>query len=81
MPQTKLGWWAIGLAAASIMLLFAWSFLPWGAWPSFLCGLAAGIIALIAIVREHERSWLVLLSLLPLLNLIVFLLGEFIVPH
>jgi hypothetical protein len=80
-PHTKPGWWAIGLAAASIILLFAWSFLPGGAWLSFLCGLAGGIIALVAIIRHKERSWLVFLCVLPMLNVFIFILGEFLFPH
>jgi len=47
-----------------------------------LCGLAAGITGLIAVIRKNERSWLVLLTLLPGLFVIFFLLlGEFLVPH
>lgn len=80
-PHTKLGWWAVGLAAASFVLQFAWSILPGGAWLSFLCGLAGGIIALIAIIRQQERSWLVFLSILPMLGVFVFFLGEFLIPH
>lgn len=46
-----------------------------------LCGLAAGVIGLIAITRQHERSWLVWLTLLPGLFVIVFVLGEFLFPQ
>jgi len=81
MPGTRLGRWAVGLAAASFVLQFAWSILPGGAWLSFLCGLAGGIIALIAIIRQQERSWLVFLSILPMLGVFVFFLGEFLFPH
>jgi len=80
-PHTKLGWWAVGLAIASILLMFGWMFLPGGAGLSFLCGLAGGIVALIAIIRQHERSWAVWLALLPMLNVFVFFLGEFLIPH
>ena len=80
-PHTKLGWWAISFAIASILLMFGWMFLPGGAGLSFLCGLAGGIMALIAIIRQHERSWAVWLALLPMLNVFVFLLGEFLIPH
>ena len=80
-PHTKLGWWAVGLAAASFVLQFAWSILPGGAWLSFLCGLAGGIIALIAIIRQQERSGLVFLSILPMLGVFFFFLGEFLIPH
>jgi peptidoglycan/LPS O-acetylase OafA/YrhL len=45
------------------------------------CGLVAGIVALVALTRRHERSWLVWLSVLVGLSVIVFILGEFLVPH
>lgn len=80
-PQTRLGWWAVGFAAAGILLVFAWSILPGGAWLGFLCELAGGILALIAIVRNRERSWLVWLSILPMINVFVFVLAEFLFPH
>lgn len=80
-PHTKLGWWAVGLAASSFVLQLAWSILPGGAWLSFICGLAGGIVALIALIRQHERSWLVYLCILPMLGVFVFFLGEFLIPH
>lgn len=80
-PHTKLGWWAVGLAAANFVLQFAWSFLPGGALLSFICGLTGGIIALIAVIRQNERSWLVFLSILPMFNVIIFILAEFLIPH
>ncbi len=46
-----------------------------------LCGLSAGIIGTLAIVRKHEHSWLVWLAVLPGLFGLIFLLGEFLVPH
>ena len=81
LPHTKLGWWSVGLAAASIVLILAWSILPGGAMLGFLCGLVGGILALIAVIREQERSWLVFLSILPLFWVLIFILGEFLVPH
>jgi hypothetical protein len=80
-PHTKLGWWAVGLAATSIVLLLTWSILPGGAWLSFLCGIAGGIIALIAVIRRHERSWLIFLSILPMLNVVTFIVAELLIPH
>jgi nicotinamide riboside transporter PnuC len=80
-PHTKLGWWAVGLAIAGMLLVPAWMILPGGAGLGFLCELAGGIVALIAIIREHERSWLLWLALLPMLNVFVFILGEFLIPH
>jgi hypothetical protein len=46
-----------------------------------LCGLAAGIVGLIALIRQHERSWLVWLTILPGAFVLFLLLGEFLVPH
>ncbi|MFT3895192.1 MAG: hypothetical protein QM730_26500 [Anaerolineales bacterium] len=80
-PHTKLGWWAIGLAIAGILLVFAWTLLPGGATLGFLCELAGGAVALIAITRWHERSWMLWLALLPMLNVFVFILGELLIPH
>jgi hypothetical protein len=46
-----------------------------------LCGLAAGITGLVAIIRRHEHSWLVWLTLLPGSFVILFVAGEFLFPH
>ena len=46
-----------------------------------LCGLAAGVSALFAVTRQHERSWLVWLTLLPAAFVLFLLLGEFLIPH
>ena len=56
-------------------------FLPYYGIGMLLCGLAAGIVGLIAIVRRGERSWLVWLSVLPGLLVSFFILGEFLAPH
>ena len=80
-PSTRLGWWAVGLAVASIVLNFAWSILPGGAILGFICGLVGGVLALIAVIRQHERSWLVFLSILPMFSVLFFILGEFLIPH
>ena len=44
-----------------------------------LCGIGGGIAAPIALIRRHERSWLVWLALLPGL-FVLFMIGEFLVP-
>lgn len=46
-----------------------------------LVGLASGIVGLIAVIRRGERSWLVWLTTLLGLQVLIFLLGEFLVPH
>jgi hypothetical protein len=55
--------------------------LPFYGIATLSCGLAAGIIGLIAVIRRHERSWLVWLTMLPALMVLFFVLGEFLVPH
>lgn len=71
----------MGLAAASIPLVLAWSVSRGGAWLGFLSGLLGGVLALTAILRQNERSWLVLLSILPMLNVRMFIFAEFFFPH
>jgi hypothetical protein len=95
-PSTRLGWWSVGLAAAYEILMIinsaifmrlpedvTWrvTVLPFYGIFMMVCGLAAGIVSLIAVVRQHERSWLVWLTLLIGLNALVFVLGEFLIPH
>jgi len=80
-PRTRLGWWAIGLAAASIVLILSYMIIPWGAMLGFICGFVGGVIALITVIRQHERSWLVFLCILPMVWVLLFILGEFLIPH
>ena len=95
-PRTQLGWWSVGLAVTFEILMIinstifmrlpedvTWrvTILPFYGIFMMLCGLAAGIVGLIAVTRQHERSWLVWLALLVGLNALVFVLGEFLVPH
>jgi hypothetical protein len=78
LPTTRLGWWAIGLGAAFLPLVFAASVVPSGAAIGFLCGLAGGVAGVIAIVRDRERAVALLLALVPLVIAVAFLLVELI---
>jgi len=95
-PSTKLGWWSVALAAtfAALFIINATVFMPstvevpWrqAVLPFYgivmmACGLAAGIVGLIAVIRRQERSWMVWLTMVPGLFVIFFVLGEFLVPH
>lgn len=95
-PRTKLGWWSVALAATFVVLFIinatvfmpstveaAWrqAVLPFYAIAMLSCGLAAGIVGLIAVIRRHERSWLVWLTMLPGLMVVTLVLGEFLLPH
>ena len=55
--------------------------LPFYGIAMLLCGLAAMVAALIAVIHEHERSWLVFLPLLPGIWVLFMLVGEFLFPH
>jgi len=95
-PSTRLGWWSIALAATFVALFIInstvfmpstvevpWrqAVLPFYGIAMLSCGLAAGIVGLIAVIRRHERSWLVWLTMLPGLMVLAFVLGEFLLPH
>lgn len=80
-PHTKLGWWAVAMAVANVVLMLAWTILPGGGALGLLAGLISGILALIAVTRRNERSWIVFLSILPMLNVLIFVLAEFLIPH
>jgi hypothetical protein len=82
LPTTRLGRWAAGLAVGYVVLQFAWSFLgPLGAFPSFACGVAGGVVALLAILRRGERALTVFAAVLPLLSVIAFVLAELLIGH
>jgi len=95
-PSTRPGWWAVGLFLAFVVMFIInstvfmrlsgdapWqhTLLPFYGVFMMLCGLASGVVGLIAILRNHERSWLVWLTILPGVFVLFFLLGEFLVPH
>lgn len=96
LPGTRLGWWAVALAGLFILLFLINSFvfmptasdaawrrvvLPFYGIFMMLCGLTAGFLGMIAIIRQQERSILVLLTLLPEFFVLFFLLGEFLAPY
>ena len=78
LPTTDLGRWAIGLAAASFPLVFAAGVVPRGAAIGFVFGLAGGVAALMAIIRDRERAVTVFAALLPLVVGVAFVLAELI---
>lgn len=94
-PVTRLGWWSVGLGVtflllwnitstvfmpASVVVPWRHLILPFYGIFMLLCGLAAGVLGLVAVLRR-ERSWLVWLTLLPGLFVLFFILGELLVPH
>lgn len=79
LPQTKLGWWAVGLSAlfTVLFILIVNELLRFSGFLSMTIGVVAGVLALVSIIWKRERSWLVWLLLLPGL----FALGEVLYPH
>jgi hypothetical protein len=77
-PTTHLGWWAVGLAAAFFPLVFAAAVVPRGAALGFVCGLAGGVAALMAIIRDRERAVTVFAAVVPLAVGVAFVLAELI---
>jgi hypothetical protein len=78
LPTTHLGWWAVGLAMSFSALVFAATVVPRGAALGFVCGLAGGVAALLAIVRDRERAVTVFAALLPVAIAVAFVLAELI---
>jgi hypothetical protein len=90
-PSTRQGWWAVVMAVLFVILYLinaqvfvpATEVNPWnevvlpmiGMW-MLLCGLAAGIAGLVAVLRQGERSWLVWLAMLAALMALFLALGD-----
>src|SRR3990172_7589208 len=81
LPTTRLGWWAVGLAAAFPVFVLAWTIVPGGAALGLACGLAGGVVALVAIFRHGERAITVFAALVPLVLGLAFVLAELIIGH
>jgi len=78
LPTTTLGRWAVGLAIAFFPLVFAAGVVPRAAALGFLCGLAGGVGALVAIVRDRERALGVFAAAVPVAVAVAFVLAELI---
>lgn len=76
LPTTRRGSWAVGLGGAGIVLTFGWAVVPFGAFPGFILGIAGGVLALVAIIREGERALSVFIAVLFLLFVVWFLVAE-----
>ena len=91
LPSTRLGWWSVGLTSSFVImfiinasvLLPAPGVVPWReamvGIVLLLCGIGGRGAAMIALIRGHDRSWLVWLALLPAL-FVIFTIGESLVP-
>ena len=95
-PGTHTGWWAVGLAVVFAVMFMIdtmvfmrlpgdapgrQTWLPYYGVVMMLCGLAAGVVGVIAVIRKHERSWLIWLTILDGAFVLFFILGELLGPH
>ena len=94
-PATRLGRWAVGLMVVFVVMFLingavfmqlsgsSWwqeNMLPFYGILMVLCGMAAGIVGLVAVIRKHERSWLVWITILPLVFMLFLIPDEFLGP-
>jgi len=90
-PHTRLGWWSVWLEVVFIVMFIInvavlllltdetfWrgSILPFYAITMLLCGLAGGVVGLVTVIRQHERSSLVWLAILTGLFVLLLVLNE-----
>lgn len=81
-PKTRLGWSAVTLAAASIVLVPSWKLMgPAGAVPGLSCAVAGGGAALVAMFAMKERAVTVVVSLVPFTFAVVFVIAELAIGH
>ena len=95
-PRTRLGWWAVGLVAALVVLFIvnvlmltispvaAWwmdTLLPYYGIITMLVGLIGGSTGAVAWMRAHDHALTVGASMLPLFGVVVFIIGELVFPH
>jgi hypothetical protein len=91
LPQTGPGWLSVVLAAVFVVL-FSLEAAVFHSWPGvepwleafvgimlLVYGLAAGVEALYALIRCHERSVFLWLAMVPGLLVIVLVIGELVV--
>ncbi|PKQ37774.1 MAG: hypothetical protein CVT59_05765 [Actinobacteria bacterium HGW-Actinobacteria-1] len=71
----------LGRSTNAAYNVFSQRVLPFYGVGMLLCGVAAGSVALLAIIKKRERSLVLWLALFPLAFTIFLLLGEFLVPH
>lgn len=91
LPKTSLGRWAVGLGMPTLLLFTYPLLVRLGRVAGFIAayfnmaliisGIAALIIALIATIKNKERSILIFLAMLLGLFDLIFVLGEFLFPH
>lgn len=70
-----------GRAADPGMRAFSETYLPYFGFAFLGVAFASGITGIIAMAKDHERSFMMLIAMLPLAFATVLLLGELLLPH
>jgi len=70
-----------GTTTNEAMNAFSRNVLPFYGIAMLLVGLSAGVVGLISIIKNHERSWVAWATLLPMAFVLFFLIGEFTIQH
>ena len=96
LPTTKSGRWSVVLTIVFAVFFFvntlvyipsssdvSWRqiLLSLDGLTMLLCGLAASITGLVALIQQHERSWFVWVSIWPGLIIIFLVISEFLFPN
>jgi uncharacterized membrane protein YoaK (UPF0700 family) len=71
----------IGTSTNAAVNDFSSTYLPYWGVALFACGFVAGVVGLVAMIKDKERSLITLLTVVPMLFVIMFLIGEFTFPH
>lgn len=71
----------VGTSTDAAVNEFSRTYMPYWGMVLMGTGFAAGVVGLVAILKDKERSLVTLLTLVPTLFVVMFLLGEFLVPH
>lgn len=95
-PRTRLGWWAVGLMVVFVVMFsvnvlmltispFAtwWmdTLLPYYGVGMVVCVWCGAITAIVAWRRAHDHALTVGASMLPLFGVVIFIIGELVLPH
>ena len=70
-----------GTTTNETMNAFSRDVMPFYGIAMLLVGATAGVVGLLSNIRNHERSWVVWATLLPMAFVLFFLIGEFAAPH
>lgn len=88
LPTTTLGWFVVGLMAASALVQFVGTGLQfvaavysYGPLFGFMLALAAAVVGVVATIRRERSAIVLVLTAFPAAFLLYFFIGELLFPH